>query len=226
MPRHTVWRSQTPDVIPLVNPFVEQMVLVSPKLALVHTQRSAEEWVETLTTMHHANPTMAATHLTWRRPHKRPTIFAAPDLLQVRTVAERQQAFMRENRPSRMALYRQDLVTVEVRGSLGPDPDFLLAALVGQMKEVLGRDVPHGKDENDLEPSQHWSHRDATGAWTGKVIVHLPNLPEARAVYQTFQGGTVQVGNMIATLWVRHTQLDANPALLTSSQGNAQGGDQ
>ena len=106
---------------------------------------------------------------------------------------------------------------------MGPDPDQLLAALVTEMGKTLGRAMVHGRKEMGLEPSQFWARRDATGAWTGTMVVLLPGVEDAVALYGVLEGGTVQVGVTFATITVRNQRLDADPALCHPTPGNGQG---
>ena len=87
-------------MIPQVNSMLEQIVMVSPRLALAHTQHTAEEWARVLTAMHHFDPARTIPLITWRRSHQRPHIFAAPDRLQTQANAERLEMMDRERRPS------------------------------------------------------------------------------------------------------------------------------
>ena len=213
----------SPEMIPQVNSMLEQIVMVSPRLALAHTQHTAEEWARVLTAMHHFDPARTIPLITWRRSHQRPHIFAAPDRLQTQANAERLEMMDRERRPSPLRQYRRDLVTIEVRGTMGPDPDQLLAALVTEMGKTLGRAMVHGRKEMGLEPSQFWARRDATGAWTGTMVVLLPGVEDAVALHGVLEGGTVQVGVTFATITVRNQRLDADPALCHPTPGNGQG---
>jgi len=213
----------TPEVIPQVNAMLEQLVMVSPRLALAHTQHTAQEWAGTITAMHHANPARTISLITWRRSHQRPHIFAAPEMLQTQVTAERLEEQDREQRPTPLRQYRRELVTIEVRGTLGPDPDQLLAALITQVGNTLGRAVTHGRREMGLEPSQLWTRRDATGAWTGSLLILLPEVGDAVALHGVLEGGTVQVGATFATITVRNRRLDANPALCHPTPGNGRG---
>ena len=185
----------SPEVIPQVNSMLEQIVMVSPRLALMHTQHTAEEWARVLTAMHHFDPARTVPLITWRQSHQRPHIFAAPDRLQPQAQAERLERMDREQRPTPLHQYRRDLVAIEVKGTLGPDPDQLLAALVTEIGNTLSRAMVHGRQEMGLEPFQFWARRDATGAWTGTVMVLLPAVEDAVALHGVLDGGTVQVGS-------------------------------
>ena len=176
-----------------------------------------------LTAMHHFDPARTVPLITWRQSHQRPHIFAAPDRLQPQAQAERLERMDREQRLTPLRQYRRDLVTIEVKGTLGPDPDQLLAALVTEIGNTLSRAMVHGRQEMGLEPSQFWARRDATGAWTGTMMVLLPAVEDAVALHGVLDGGTVQVGVAFATITVRNRRLDADPALCHPVPGNGRG---
>ena len=215
----------SPEAVLLVHHMLDQVVLVSPKLALINTTHTAEEWTKVITVMHNADPLTAVTLLTWRRPHHRPQIFAAPDMLQTRATALRRNARC-SLRPSQHNEYNRRLVTVTVRGPLGPDPDLLLTTFVELLQTSLGITISRGTGEFDVEPAQFWEKRDALGGWKGVMFLYLATLDETAAVHHTFEGASLQVGGTFATVSVRNPMLDANPSLLLPLPGNGQGGGQ
>jgi len=213
----------SPDVVPHLNPMLDQMVMVSPRLALIHTQQSAADWVKVLTARHHLDASSTAIIITWRKPHQQPAIFAAPEMLQTRSVATRREDTHRA-RPSRMSRYRQAQVFTHVQGPLGPDPDQLLSAMLEHIQLALGRTTEMGTSEDALEPGQCWIFRDGTGLWKGSFVHQLPDIADAIAVHQLMQGSTLQVGATFAMISVRNSRLDADPALCQRATGNARGG--
>ena len=168
--------------------------MVSPRLGLMHSRHSAEEWTAALTTMHHTNPEVCATLVTWRRPHHRPQLFAAPEMLQTRATATRRAAQTR-SRPSRLMRYRHDLFNISIRGPLGPDPDQLLVAVLQQVHACLGHPLVQGKGEHELDAHMFWDPRDPKGAWTGTLTLYLPDLAETAAVHALLEGAILQVGS-------------------------------
>ena len=211
------------DAVPQINQLVEHMVMVSPRLGLMHSRHSAEEWTAALTTMHHANPEVCATLVTWRRPHHRPQLFAAPEMLQTRATATRRTAQTR-SRPSRLMRYRRDLLNISIRGPFGLDPDQLLVALMQQVHACLGRPLVQGKGEYELDTHMFWDPRDPKGAWAGTLTLYLPDLAETAAEHALLEGATLQIGTSFATIWVRSQRLDADPSLCLRSPGNGRGG--
>ena len=167
--------------VPQINQLVEHMVMVSPRLGLIHSRHSAEEWTEALTAMHHTDPEVCATLVTWRRPHHRPQLFASPEMLQTRATATRRAAQTR-SRPSRLVRYRHDLLTISIRGPLGPDPDQLLVAVLQQVHSGLGHSLVQGKGEHELDTPTFWDPRDPKGAWTGTLILY-PSLRQLRCMH-------------------------------------------
>ena len=223
----------SPEVIPLINPIIDQVVVVSPRLLLVHTQASQQDWIQTMTNMHHTDAEVAATLVTWRRSHHQGDPWAAPEMLQTRASALRQRA-RHNRRPGHLSDYQQHLARVTLRGPKGPDPETLLATLATQVQTAMGRAIARGPSAEGLQPDQFWEERDARGHWTGTLHFLLPNMVDIIATHRLLDGATVQVGTACSTIAVRNPQLDANPSLLHTlsdgradhPSGNGQGSDQ
>ena len=212
----------SPEVIPLINPIVDQVVVVSPRLLLVHTQASQQDWVQALTTMHHLDAEVAVTLVTWRCSHHQGDPWAAPEMLQARASALRQRA-RHNRRPGRLSHYQRHLTRVTLRGPKGPDPEALLATLATQVQTAMGRPFARGRSAEGLESDQFWEERDARGHWTGTIHFLLPDLVDIIATHRLLEGATVQVGSACSTIAVRNPQLDADPSLL-HTQGNGETG--
>ena len=223
----------SPEVIPLINPIIDQVVVVSPRLLLVHTQASQQDWIQTMTNMHHTDAEVAATLVTWRRSHHQGDPWAAPEMLQTRASALRQRA-RHNRRPGHLSDYQQHLARVTLRGPKGPDPETLLATLATQVQTAMGRAIARGPSAEGLQPDQFWEERDARGHWTGTLHFLFPNMVDIIATHRLLDGATVQVGTACSTIAVRNPQLDANPSLLHTlndgradhPSGNGQGSDQ
>ena len=122
--------------------------------------------------MHTADLLTAVTLVTRRRPHRRPQIFAALNMLQTRATALRRNACC-SVRPSQHNDYNQHLVTITVRGPLGPDPDLLLATFVELLQAALGTTISRGKGEPELEPTQYVLGTTRCPRWMERGAAHL-----------------------------------------------------
>ena len=202
---------------------IDQIVMVSPRLGLIHTRHTPEDWVRSLTAMHHNDPDVIATLVTWWKPHHRPEVFAAPDMLMNRAAALRQQARARRQ-PTHMNEHRRNNIHVNVRGPLGPHFGQLLTTMVHQTQMALGRPLSRGKGEHESLPNQFWDLRDVQGAWTGSFLLRLLDLGDASATFLFWEGTTLQVGRAFATTTARRPLLTADPFLLHPGPGNGRRG--
>ena len=152
----------SPEVTPVLNPLVDQIVLVSPRLALVCTQVTQQEWTHALTTMQHADPEVAATLITWRRSHHDGAPWAAPDMLRTRQTGMQRRSRANQRRTP-LREYQLDLTTILIRRPHGPDPEQLIATIIEQVRVGLGTHITRGRDEFQLETAQFVERRVARG---------------------------------------------------------------
>ena len=186
----------------------EQAVVVSSRLLLIHTVAEGREWNRILTAMHQQNPEHAVQRLTWRRGHNDGGVFALPEALPARVTADRAMARGRR-RPAGIARHQEELVTLAVRGPLGPCPETLLTELVAQVQLALGRPLARAPGDNGLQHDHFRERREGNGTWDGSLVLRLQSLDDTRNLYALAQGAVLDIGGATSTVHCSNSRLDA-----------------
>ena len=205
---------------------VNQAVVVSPQLVLMHTNADQNTWKETLTAMQRHDPEQAIMRITWRRNHNKGDIWAAPQALPAQIQADRIRARGRR-RPGGADEYRSELVQIRITDALGPSPETILAELIAQIQLAINTPLARAPGNNGLQPHQFREQRDGTGSWDGSLQIRIPKIEEARTIRDLLDGATLDIDGALSPFTCTNPRLNSTndnvPGNTRSEEGNGKG---
>ena len=201
---------------------IDQAVVVSPQLILIHTHADQATWKEALTAMQRHDPEQAIFRITWRQSHNKGEVWAAPQVLPAQAQADRIRARGRRQ-PAGADEYRSELLLIKLTSALGPSPESILAELIAQIQLALGTPISRAPGNNGLQPHQFREKRDGTGAWDGSLQLRLPRLEEAKLVTNLLDGATLDIDGALSPFSCTNPRLNSTNANNASTMGNGRG---
>jgi len=207
------------DAVYKVRHMCKDLVSLSPKWALIKTQVRSEQWQEELSSLMRADPYCCVLRVMWRQSVQGGKTWATPAATMQQLQAVRVQAKQRLGGNANGVAPLKE-TTVQVRGSLGPDPAGVLRGLMDSMRIKSSMDlqeVPHGQNLQDGQ----WSIcvEPESGRPTGRVRIQLHNSQQVSRLQKVAHQQVVSVGG--TALPVSITNLQVTP--LPKCSGNDQG---
>ena len=181
---------------------LDEVLMVSPRLAVLHTAASKEAWEGLMTSQLTSQPDKAITIIRWRRSQHGGRPWAKPLMCdaQVRgiTTTTRERAAGRGS--EELCQLRLTLA-----GPLGSDPNGLCNKLMEEVakKTAQWRRVPN---EENLGPLTYVTTVDAEDKWLGSIVLRCESGQMAAALTTCFDGAAIQVNGARSVLRVFHAE--------------------
>ena len=208
------------DAVYKVRHMCKDLVSLSPKWALIKTQVRSEQWQEELSNLMRADPYCCVLRIMWRQSMQGGKTWATPAATMQQLQAVRVQAKQRTGGNANGVAPLKE-TTVQVRGSLGPDPAGVLHGLMESIRIKTSMELQEVPDGQNLKDGQ-WSIcvEAESGRPTGRVRIQLHNSQQVTRLQNVANHQVVTVGGSV--LPVSITNLQVIP--LPKCSGNDQGG--
>ena len=202
-----------------VDHLCEDILPVSPRVALIHTGVLANIWEGVLTDMMRNNPTCCILKLRWRQSYHGGRPWAQPAATTAQMQAVKTQVNIRlQGRTPGAGRDLESLITFP--GNLGPEPEALVGEVMKSIASRLGAVLFERPVGENLEPG-HWCMLKHPGSQdpTGRARIRLSNRADAEKLEKAINAQPVYVGGETLAIQV------SNPALMKLPfwQGNGQG---
>ena len=194
------------DHLKELQPLCEQLLVISPRLALLHTHATKDTWDDLLTKILRYNPARSISRIRWRRGDRGGKDFAIPRV-------ERDQAKARATKARglrRKALPPPGLVTVVFQGSAGRAPEELLAKLAKNISDLLGTPLQQAEGE-ELNQGEWAPLKDPRGRTKGGIRILLTSLAETERLQSILSQYSLEVDGVFRPLRTTSLFLEAAP---------------
>ena len=192
------------------------VMLLSPTRALVRTPAPAQTWAQILTAGVQSTPTCCIQRLRWRPSVRAGRTWVKPHVLD----RDARSAAARARPRQHTRADPQGLLTVFLRGPLGPQSDALLQALVSALLQHTGAEAEHGSPNRVLQADQWAEMREADGTWNGGIRFQFRSKEQALSFATQARSYAVVLGDLTTCLDVHSpylpewlTALSADPRL-------------
>ncbi len=210
-----------PEALPQFRDHCESILVTSTKAALIQTSVGAETWKLMLSKTMKESPSQCALRIKWRPNYHGGHSFAAPAATDLQLQAVRAQAniHLQGRRPG--SLPADFEATIELKGSLGPDPQNFLTVIMDTLAPNFRFPFQQAGPDDELQVGS-WKILLAPGTDmpSGKIQIRLRSSEEAKLLEDVAHAMPVSVGGNIVALAVSNIKLQALPQC---NLGNAAG---
>ena len=170
--------------------FLDEVVLVSPRLALLTTPHDSRYWGGTLTRQLRSDPTSAIKGIRYR-PSKGGRPWAKPAALPIQIQNARAQAALR-NAHTTATMEHQHRCAISITEIPTGMPDDLLQVIVQHVSDILGLPLQRNDDLNAMRVYDWQPLQDPLGRWRGGLVVQCSNQQETRTLHDRLQGNCIE----------------------------------
>ena len=195
----------------------EQMVVVSPTLALVKTDADPAMWRTHMDRALQEDPTVAALQLKFKASWEGGRTFVVPTATPAQMAATRRTRgkYPAETQPHHLA------TEVSICGATGYDPLQAVTVLMRVVAQKTGITLQNASLE-DVAPAGTWRWLAATDptAPPGRVRLQLASMEQVRAVHESVHNRSIEIGVDLVAIAVQNDLLD----IAGLGPGNGRGG--
>ena len=196
------------EAIHMVSAWCDDILPISPKLALIRTGVPAATWQGILTRLMKENPGECVLRIKWRPSYHGGRPWATPEATTEQLRAVRAQAAIKLQGRS-PGIGRDLESTLTLQGNLGPEPVDVLVSLMQAVSAKMGANLAR-REEGEVLEAGDWCvlYHPGTIDPNGRVRVRLQNADDAKLLQEAIHAQPVVVGGENVAVQV------SNPALL------------
>jgi hypothetical protein len=199
-----------PRAISEVVSLIDEVVLVSPRLAIMITAKSADTWSQRLTDQFKADPLVAIEKIRSRVSRNGGRPWAKPCLLQNHMRAAKSR--MATSKSAGASAARVELRScIAVQGLTMSRANSMITSLMQRVSEVLGLPLRHCADVAAMRPHDWAVARNPKGDWAGRILIESETPREVQDLFNRIHGSSIEVNGMSYALEVdnAYANLDA-----------------
>ena len=186
-----------PGSVLAVLELVDEVVLASPRLAIVITSKSADIWATHLTDQYNQDPLGAITKVRYRQSQGgRP--FAKPGLLDSSMNVARARATASSTNQ------RSAIAVIEIQGMVVIQELVTIQGLMDRVAEMLATNLTHNDGAITLNPNEWKALRDHHGRWDGRIQLEMGSQDRLNDAFSKLHGAGVEVNGMCHTMEVEN----------------------
>ena len=207
------------EALQSVEHLCEDILPISPKVALIHTGVLSSTWDNILTDTMKNNPSQCILRIKWRRSYHGGRPWAQPAVTSAQMQAVKTHANIK--RQGRALGSGKDLEsTISIPKSLGPAPVALVEELMKNIGIEFGAVLNQKQEDATLEPGD-WCMLKHPGTQdpTGRMRIRLSNSDDVKKLEDMFHAQPVEVGGEFCALQVSNSAFMKLPL----QQGNDMG---
>jgi hypothetical protein len=194
---------------------LEEVVLVSPRLALITTPHNTEQWRTIMTKQLQTDASAAITKIRFRQSRHGGRPWATPEALptqiqraKCRAAKAPATAIERDRRELRSTLRVSNISTGR--------PEDVIDLILEQMSAVIGMPLRRSNGTRSPKPYDCQPTRDAFGKWTGAIQFECANSGELKAVYEAMHGSSIEMNGVCSIVEIENLFNDLAPTGLSS----------
>ena len=187
-------------------------VFISPTETLFRTDALAATWQQELSRVMREEPISCAIKLQWRPSVHSGRVWAQLPAAEHQLQAVRAQARLRLQDKVPGEAGRDLESEIRVQGTLGPDPQGLLRAIMDAIASKMQAPLQEQCIQQQLKVGG-WQllRTPGTDELSGRIRVRLTTTAEAKTFERTFQGSPIKVGEETVTLQISNLALATLP---------------
>jgi hypothetical protein len=186
---------------------IENIVLVSPRLALVTTSESSEHWCALLTRQLKSDPLGAIMKLRFRPSRHGGRAFAKPEALPCNIKQTKAKAAARPP-PAADGTAHELQSTIQISEIPTGTPDDLLLYIIDQLGAAIGAPFRQKAQQGPLNAYECRPVRDAIGKWTGSIDFKCASQQEHGLLYAKLQGSGIELSGTCCVLDITNSFLN------------------
>ena len=194
------------QALELVKPLCDEVMLISPKTALIQTREPKETWKEVLTQLIRADPSKSVTQIRWRRSEHGGQPWVKPILLDSCAKGNLEKA----RAVAAKCLASDTRLTIEIGRHMGSEPWLLWEALMKKIGESTGVTLiglPYRMDP----PQGSWVViPDDDGEPSNRAIVEVREVSQVQLFYDRIHGASIAVNGHLQTVTVFGADFEAD----------------
>ena len=178
--------------------WLDSVLVVAPRLALIHSTTSRPDWEGKMTQMMRDVPEEAISGIKWRKSQHGGRSWAKPAMCEAQIKGLVQQTLhVRDDGELQK-------VMISIPGSLGKQPDGLMQKLVHEIGKILGNTVGLVDSEADLSDYKIWPDKGTNNTWKGSLILMCSSAPQAEQTMASLNGKPIIINGHRAAIQAFH----------------------
>ena len=177
---------------------MDELVFVTPRVALLQTSESKENWENILTAANLQSPMTAISKMLYRASNRGGRPFAEPQALGEELRAKKAQARVAAVSKQEQAR-RTKTFTINIQEFNGKGREEIARLIIDAIKNKAKVQFDEGLDM-ELKEGEWKMVRNAEGNWNGKLLVHAKSLEEVQMTMKEIYGTAVEADGRSHTI--------------------------